>query len=279
MTNDFILNNYQDIFNKKDRKIEIPKRIRFIYDYAFANNNKVKKISIHEAISKIGPSAFEECTNLEEIKFRGYSELVVIPEKCFSGCKSLISFEIPQEVGVIKKYAFKGCTSIERIVIPESVIAIEAGAFDLWTENQTIEIYRNFKFGMVCKAKIINHSLSNDEIQEDDIYETIDGRYMYAVQCKCGHVGRHRYMPIEFPVIAINKKEAAKIARQIPRVKHDHKDAILNVRQVSEREFKEINEINNCNPYLKINSKHQQKEINDYIDEHAVDETNYIRRD
>lgn len=274
---DCIMKDSLSYFNKNERKIEIPKHVVHVFDEVFKDNQKIKKLTIHSRVRKLGKSSFENCFNLERVKFIGDSELVVIPERCFLGCKSLDAFEIPDEVGVIKKYAFKGCTNINKIVIPKSVIAIEAGAFDKWTEDQTIEMYSNFKFGMVCKARIINHSQSDEQLIDDEVYERLDGKYMYAVKCKCGHVGRHRYMPIEFAVIALSKKEAAKIARQIPRVKHNHKDAILGVRQLSERQYQKLIEVNNDNPYLKIKSKYQQKEIDDYIDNHAVFESNYQR--
>jgi len=55
----------------------------------------------------------------------------------------------------------------------------------------------------------------------------------YIVTAKCGHVGKSKYILIDFPVIAEDGREAAKIARQIPRVKHHHKDAIRNVEESS----------------------------------------------
>ncbi len=266
----YVIEDYQNHFKKYDRKIEIPKSVVHISKNAFKDNTKISKLTIHPNLRKIDKSAFEGCENLEQVKIFGDSQLVVIPEKCFMDCSSLKSFTIPEEVGVIKKYAFKGCTSIKHIVIPEHIVAIEAGAFDKWTEDQTIEMYSNFKFGIVCKAKIINHSLNDEEIIDDDTFETEDGKYMYSVLCKCGHVGRHRYMPIHFPVIAESKKEAAKIARDLPRVKHDHKDAILEVKQISEREYWNLKTENAQDPYLKINSKYQQKDIKHIIDERAV---------
>lgn len=83
----------------------------------------------------------------------------------------------------------------------------------------------------------------------------------YKVKCKCGHVGRSFYIPIDFPVIADDAKEAAKIARFIPRCKHHHKDCILNVTKISYEEFVAINENNNKDPYLLCKSVQQQKEL------------------
>lgn len=269
-SNAYVLEDYRDLFSGKERKIEVPKDIVHIGANAFKENKKLTKVTIHHRVKKIGESAFEGCENLQRVKLFGESELIVIPEKCFMDCKSLSSFEIPDEVGVIKKYAFKGCTGIDHIVIPENVIAIEAGAFDKWTENQTIEIYKNFKFGIVCKAHIINHSLEEEEMREDEVYETEDGFFMYSVLCKCGHVGRHRYMPIYFPVIASSRKEAAKIARQLPRVKHGHKDAIKEVRQITEREYEKLIKANSEDPYLKMKSAYQQKPYKKLIDSRAL---------
>lgn len=81
----------------------------------------------------------------------------------------------------------------------------------------------------------------------------------YEVIAKCGHVGKKHYLPVKFAVIAENGKEAAKIVRQFPRVKHDHKDAILNVNKIDYERFQEIIEINHNDPYLKCQSRQKQK--------------------
>ena len=83
----------------------------------------------------------------------------------------------------------------------------------------------------------------------------------YEVIAKCGHVGRKHYVPIKFAVIAENGREAAKKVREFGRVKHGHKDAILNVNKIDHERFKEINKVNDDDPYLKCHSKHEQKLI------------------
>ena len=83
----------------------------------------------------------------------------------------------------------------------------------------------------------------------------------YMVIAKCGHVGRKNYIPIKFAVVAESGKEAAKKVRQFPRVKHDHKDAILDVRCITLEEFLEIKEINDNDPYLKCHSRQEQNLI------------------
>ena len=83
----------------------------------------------------------------------------------------------------------------------------------------------------------------------------------FMVIAKCGHVGRKNYIPIKFAVVAESGKEAAKKVRQFSRVKHDHKDAILDVRCITLEEFLEIKEINDKDPYLKCHSKQEQNLI------------------
>jgi len=99
----------------------------------------------------------------------------------------------------------------------------------------------------------------------------------FIVQAKCGHVGRNRYIPIDFPVVATSASEAAQIVRMFPRVKHNHSDAILWAREVSEEKYQKQSDINNKDPYLHIKSKYQQKCIEGLIESRLVsDEHNKV---
>ena len=70
----------------------------------------------------------------------------------------------------------------------------------------------------------------------------------YKVTCKCGHVGKKWFIRISFPVNAESGKEAAQIARSIPRVKHDHKDAILGCVEIDYEEYLLLQVINSKDP-------------------------------
>jgi hypothetical protein len=93
---------------------------------------------------------------------------------------------------------------------------------------------------------------------------------MFEAVCKCGHVGRGKYIRVPFPIIAESRKEAAKIARDMPRVKHDHKDAILNVIKIDEERYFELRETNNRDPYLHCTCIQDQNAIN--LDDRLMDE-------
>ena len=95
----------------------------------------------------------------------------------------------------------------------------------------------------------------------------------YLVSCKCAHVGRNYYMPIEFPVYAENGREAAAKARNLPRVKRHHKDAILNCIKVDYDTYLNQIDINNHDVYLLCKSRHEQNQIMSQIKSRLVEET------
>ena len=83
----------------------------------------------------------------------------------------------------------------------------------------------------------------------------------YEVKCKCGHVGKKNYIVIAFAVIAEDGKEAARIGRFMPRVKHDHPMAIVNVVRISYEDYLELKENNSNNLYLQCSSRQEQNRL------------------
>lgn len=92
----------------------------------------------------------------------------------------------------------------------------------------------------------------------------------FKVVAKCGHVGRKHYVPIAFAVEAESGKEAARLTRDFPRVKHTQKFAILNCIEISFDEYEELREINSKDEYLKCKNIQMQNQI---------DMSNRIERD
>lgn len=93
----------------------------------------------------------------------------------------------------------------------------------------------------------------------------------YAVIAKCGHIGKKQYIPIKFAVIADNGKQAAKKVRNFPRVKHNHKNAILSVTKINFDEFIQINKKNDEDLYLKCHSKQEQSLIENLEERIEID--------
>lgn len=92
----------------------------------------------------------------------------------------------------------------------------------------------------------------------------------YAVTAQFGHVGRGKYIPKTIPVYAENGREAAEKVRWMPRVKHHRKDAIIDVRKISEEEYLELKEINKNDPYFKVGSKQEQEKLCNNIEEAVI---------
>ena len=88
----------------------------------------------------------------------------------------------------------------------------------------------------------------------------------YSVRVKCGHVGKKFYIPVTFAIIAESAKEAARIAREMPRVKHDHKDAIQSVLEISQEEYIALRQQNDSDPYLQCKSVQEQRMIETIYD-------------
>lgn len=100
----------------------------------------------------------------------------------------------------------------------------------------------------------------------------------YKVVCKCGHVGRKHYIPVQFAVMAEDGKEAAKKARNFPRVKHQHKNAILDVVKLDYEEYLELLELNRNDSYLNCHSKQEQNRLCDLSDRIKDDLDNNIKK-
>ena len=80
----------------------------------------------------------------------------------------------------------------------------------------------------------------------------------FIVTAKCGHVGRDNYIPIDFAVKAESASKAASYARDLPRVKHDYKDAILSVQEVDIFDYSELDWVNRYDPYLQCTTRREQ---------------------
>ena len=80
----------------------------------------------------------------------------------------------------------------------------------------------------------------------------------YLVRAQFGHVGRNNYIIKTIPVYAEDGKEAAHKVRWMGRVKHNRKDAIIEVRKCTLEEYLEQKETNARDPYFSVHSKQEQ---------------------
>jgi hypothetical protein len=95
----------------------------------------------------------------------------------------------------------------------------------------------------------------------------------FKVTAKCGHVGKNWYYRGMFYVCAKDGKTAAAIVREKPRVKHDHKDAIIAVEKIDYLEFEHGTALQRLNPYFNCGNNQEQRQFIDELEEDIYRET------
>lgn len=101
----------------------------------------------------------------------------------------------------------------------------------------------------------------------------------FEVVAKCGHVGRRFYYRGVFYIAAEDGKAAAKAVREFPRVKHDHRDAILQVTRVSEEEYLEGWVRYAKDPYFRCKNIQEQGIYWEEISAHIYPEEKYLEEE
>ena len=110
-------------------------------------------------------------------------------------------------------------------------------------------------------------------------YSGNENQRYFEVEAKCGHVGRANCVWIRFAVVANDAKDAARKARGIGRVKHDHSDAIGYVKEIDFNSFMILRAENDADPYLHCKNKREQKQISDFENRIEPDEYNIKRKE
>ena len=100
----------------------------------------------------------------------------------------------------------------------------------------------------------------------------------FKVLAKCGHVGKNFYIEKWFYVRADNGKDAAKVVRNKPRVKHNHKDAIRQVIQIEYDEYINGIKIMKSDMYFKAQNIQEQKLYNCIKEDEVYPEEKPVKR-
>lgn len=106
----------------KVKYIIIPKSIKRIDTYAFAECSALENVEIPLSVKSIGCEAFRNCISLKKVKIPLSVEL--IGYGAFRGCRELENIIIPRRVSTIEDAAFMSCYKLEHIRIPDSVRTI-----------------------------------------------------------------------------------------------------------------------------------------------------------
>ena len=94
----------------------------------------------------------------------------------------------------------------------------------------------------------------------------------FKVLAKCGHVGKNKYITKWFYVKAYSSKEAAGKVKLMPRVKHNHKEVILQVIEIEFNKYIQGLKLNSNDNYFKIKNSSDQKIYNYFNFDQIYDE-------
>ena len=134
---------------KRLQKVDLPTSLKIIGDDAFNGCESLTSVLVQSADS-IGHHAFYACTGLTEATI--LSSLKNIEKSLFHSCEKLKSVQLPNTVELIKDCAFTGCKSLTTFVIPDNVTSLGYQTFcNSGLKNLTIGISLN-SIAMDCFA-------------------------------------------------------------------------------------------------------------------------------
>ncbi len=111
----------------------------------YYGNEEIKKVIIPNTVTKIGNSAFNECSNLTEVTIP--SSVTSIGNWAFEQCSNLTKITIPSSVTSIGGAAFNGCSNLEEVVFEEGIetLTINRNAFSNCTKLNSITLPKSIK--------------------------------------------------------------------------------------------------------------------------------------
>ena len=95
-------------FRQDIEEVVIPEGAKKIQKSMFFNCRELKNIYLPDTIEEIEDFAFADCVKLEEISFKGKTNLRKIGISAFENCKSLDKVDIPKYVEKLEASSFGG---------------------------------------------------------------------------------------------------------------------------------------------------------------------------
>ena len=123
-------------------RVTIPSTVTKIGYSAFRECTEISSINIPKAVSLIDDNAFNGCTSLKSVNIEENTKKLFKTEigSAFSNCTSLKSISFPSNVTKLGDYVLNGCTSLENVSIPGSVTYLGDYAFNGCTSLKSITL-------------------------------------------------------------------------------------------------------------------------------------------
>ncbi len=125
--------------------INIPNSVTTVGSEAFKNCTGITSVTIGEGVTSISGGAFGNCTSLATVNYNaincnGFGTHSNTDNNVFSGCTSLTTLNIGNQVEVIPENAFAFCSFTGAINIPNSVTQLGGSAFYKCTHVTSVTI-------------------------------------------------------------------------------------------------------------------------------------------
>ncbi len=144
----------------------------------------LKGVVIPETVVSIGNNAFQGCTNLTSVTFKGAPSTITVGNNAFQNCTKLKSINLPAAT-IIGSLAFDSCTSLENLSLKLGTESIGDYCFRGCTNLQTLEIPETVTY--------IGQGAFSGEHREDFV--------IYCVEGSAGHDAAVKY-GINFECVA-----------------------------------------------------------------------------
>lgn len=144
--------------NSRIRKVSLPNTITNIEARAFQNCSRLQEINIPSAVTSIGESAFYGCARLSTAYIDMEGALTTIGSQAFAQCSSLVEVNIPKNLVTLSNDTFLGTTSMRLINVSNENTTFELVNRALYTKGGWTLIY--------CPANVQ---------MENSTYEITDG--------------------------------------------------------------------------------------------------------
>ena len=145
-------------------EITIDENVKVIANYAFANNENIQKVILHEDI-KMCDGVFNNAKNLVTVE--GKVDTVRLGAYAFANCAKLNQIELSNDVEVIGSYAFSGCNSLTALNLEEAVSLSTL-------EHHALANLRNI-YELTVPSSVIE--ITSDENGDKKIFENLGRNY------------------------------------------------------------------------------------------------------